>query len=93
MEEFEIFEFTYVIENKKSSLEFAIYARKEETAFKIISYWNEFTRFKWIPRNKKFKEKIFIDKPPYEIEQEQIRYSKKMRKIRKERLEKGLFKI
>lgn len=75
MEEmYEIFEFTYI--NQGGSLKMAVWARTEETAQKVIDLENQCTTFHWIPAKRKFKVAKYTNRPPYELEQEQLEVAK-----------------
>ena len=78
---YDIYEFTY--KNESGSLEQVIWARDEETAQKIIDLENQCTEFHWIPRKKKFKVARRTNRPPYELEQEQLEEAQAMLERRK----------
>ncbi|MBP3608119.1 MAG: hypothetical protein J6J11_07370 [Treponema sp.] len=71
---YDIFEFTYI--NEGGSLEQVVWARNEETAQKIIDLENQCTSFHWIPKKKKFMVATQTNRPPYELEQEQLEIAK-----------------
>ena len=72
MEElFEIYEFRFI--DKKTKSKCVIYARKEETAMKIISLFNEkIDTYYWEKKRFRFKKLVYTSIPPYELEQEQF---------------------
>ena len=70
MEQFEMYQFRFV--DKKTKMHAAIYARTEETAYRIINIWNEFDdHYHWVKARFRFKKKYMTYIPPYELEQEQ----------------------
>ncbi len=72
MEElFEINSYRFI--DKSSKLGMTIYSRSREYAEKIIGIHNICSCCHWVPqRGKKFVKQIFVNKPPYELEQEQL---------------------
>ncbi|MCF0108370.1 MAG: hypothetical protein HUJ59_05175 [Bacilli bacterium] len=78
---FTIFEFRYV--DKDTGTGFCVYARTEETADKIIAIENEQNVYFFIkPKLRRFKRKYTTEKPPYELEQEQLDFVTKRRNKR-----------
>ncbi len=70
-EQFEVFEFRYI--DKQTKTGFCVYARTEETAQKIINIENDHNVYHYVkPRFRRFKRKYLSEKPPYDLEQEQI---------------------
>lgn len=82
--EFEINEYRYHLVG--SNLTCVVWARKQETADKIIAISNTDTipDLIWIPKRIGFCKKIRTDIPPYELEQEQIESAEKKLKYRRE---------
>ena len=78
MEQFEIYEFRFV--DKKTKLKAVVFARTEETAYRIINIWNEFDdHYHWVKARFRFKKKYMTYIPPYELEQEQENTISEMR--------------
>lgn len=67
---FDIFEFTYF--EKASGLKTTIWAREDKTAQKIIDLMNTDSCCYFIPQKRKFKVATKTNRPPYELEQEQL---------------------
>ena len=72
MEElFEINAYRFI--DKSSKLGMTIYSRSREYAEKIIEIHNICSCCHWVPKKgKKFVKQIFVSRPPYELEQEQL---------------------
>lgn len=82
---YNIFEYHYI--DKESGLEMIIWARSDDVAQTIVDINNKDSCCEWIPKKRNFKKAIKINKPPFEIEQEQIRYA--IEKQRKRQKKKG----
>lgn len=80
---YDIFEYHYV--DKKSGLGMVIWSRSNEVAQQIADINSEDSCCEWIPRKRKFKIAVQTNRPPYELEQEQIEESKIKLKRRQEK--------
>lgn len=72
---FDIFEYHYV--DKESGLGIVVWARTDEVAKQIIELENaDNSILELVPRKRKFKVARTTDRPPYELEQEQLEVAK-----------------
>lgn len=82
MEEvYDIFEYTFI--DKKSGLEMVIWSRTDEVAYQIAKINSMNSAFVWTPKKRNFKVLTATNRPPYELEQEQIEQSTKKMEHRK----------
>lgn len=79
-EQFEVYEFRYIDKETKSG--FCVYARTEEKAQEIVDIENDHNVYNYVKPMFRFKRKFLSEKPPYELEQEQIEVSKQRRSKR-----------
>lgn len=71
MEEmYDIFEYHFV--DKESGLGMVVWARTDEVANEIARIDCTESCVEWIPKKRKFKVAKVVNRPPYELEQEQL---------------------
>ena len=82
MEElFEINAYRFI--DKSSKLGMTIYSRSREYAEKIIGIHNICSCCHWVPQRRKFVKQIFVNRQPYELEQEQL-YEAKQKLLKRQ---------
>lgn len=66
-----------------------IYAREEKTAIEIVNWWNKDLpkEQQWYKPKFRFKHVAYTTTPPYELEQQQIKYATELYERRKEKHE------
>lgn len=82
-ETFEINEYHFV--DKKSRLGMVIYSRTKEFAEKVISLHNICSCCHWVPKKIGFVKAIQTNRPPYDLELEQLEYAKEKLQRRQEK--------
>lgn len=76
---YDIWEFRFV--DKQTRMGCVVYARTLETALEIIKLWNDMQSiYQWVKPKFRFKKKYITTMPPYELEQEQIKTIKLLKK-------------
>ena len=84
MEEFfEINEYHFV--DKESGLKMVVYSRTREFAEKIIELNNICSCCHWVPKKIGFVKVTQTNRPPYELEMEQLEYAKEKLQRRQEK--------